>query len=341
MYGNENKTKAKPRLRRRLDSWASATLLGLGFLAVVLVTGFVHQRIPVAPESEQSGRLVPRPEVAQVLSLGFESVVSDYYWLKAVQIAGGARTPGPEQGDYLARLVDLVTYLNPHVGHAYRFAAVWLIQTEEEVREANRLLRRGIESQPEEWRNWFYLGFNHFYYLDETEEAARNLAVASELPGAPAYLSRLVVRLRAESGGLDVAQALLSEMVRDTQTEEALSGYLEALGEIEVERHARDLDSAREAFVETYGRDIESMDELAAFFDPILNRLPRAQPSRVGIELGGESNWVIDPESNQIVSDYYGRRYRVNFASDRAHRIEEWNRSAGTVSESSSEEGAS
>lgn len=340
MYGHDTKTTEKSRSRSGVGSWASATLLAMGFLAVVLATGFIHQRIPITPESEQSGRLVPQPEVAQILSLGFESVVSDYYWLKAVQIAGGARTPGPEQGDYIARLIDLVTYLNPHVGHAYRFAAVWLIQSEEEVREANRLLRRGIENQPEEWRNWFYLGFNHFYYLDEPEEAARNLAVASELPGAPAYLSRLVVRLRAESGGLDVAQALLNQMVRETESEEALSGYLEALGEIEVERHARALDSAREAFRNTYGRDIESVDELAVFFDPILKRLPRAQPSRLGIELGAESSWSIDPETDQIVSDYYGRRYKVNFASDRAVRIEEWKRSAEAGSGSRSQEGA-
>jgi len=340
MYGNDTKTKAKSRLGRRMDSWASATLLGFMFLAVVFATGWVHERIPITTESEESGRLVPRPEVAQFLSLGFESVVSDYYWLKAVQIAGGARTPGPEQGDYLARLIDVVTYLNPHVGHAYRFAAVWLIQSEKEVREANRLLRRGVEAQPEEWRNWFYLGFNHFYYLDEIEEAARNLTVASELPGAPAYLSRLVVRLRAESGGLDVAQALVLEMARETESEEVRSGYLEALGEIEVERHARALDSVREDFRETHGRDIESVDELAAFFDPILNRLPQSQPSRMGIELGVKSNWLIDPETDQIVSDYYGRRYKVNFASDRAVRIEEWNQSAEAVSGSNSQEGA-
>ncbi|MEE3327742.1 MAG: hypothetical protein VX252_10430, partial [Myxococcota bacterium] len=242
---------------------------------------------------------------------------------------------------YIARLIDLVTYLNPHVGHAYRFAAIWLIQSEEEVREANRLLRRGIEYHPDEWRNWFYLGFNHFYYLDETEEAAQNLSVASQLPGAPAYLSRLVARLRAESGGLEVAQALLLEMLRDTESEEARSGYLSALDEIEIERSARVLDSARETFREKHGRDIESVNDLVALPDPILARLPEADPSRIDLGPGVIARWLVDPESNQIVSNYYGRRYKLNFASDRALRIEEWKRSSGSVAEIPSEGGAS
>ncbi|MCH2184802.1 hypothetical protein MK280_02915 [Myxococcota bacterium] len=341
MHFTEKKTGAEARLRRRFNSWASMILIVAVFLGVVAATGFVHARIPVAPESEYVGNLVPRPEVAQVLSLGFESVLSDYYWLKAVQVAGGSRTPGPEQGEYIARLIDLVTYLNPHVGHAYRFAAIWLIQSEKQVREANRLLRRGIEHHPDEWRNWFYLGFNHFYYLDEIEEAAQNLSVASQLPGAPLYLSRLVARLQAESGGLEVAQTLLLEMLRDTESEEAREGYLSALDEIEIERRARVLDSARAAFREREGRDLESVVELVAGPDPILARLPSADPTRAAGESGAPSSWLIDDQSGQIVSDYYGRRYKLNFASDRALRMEEWKRSAGSVAKTPAQEQAS
>ena len=341
MHVSDNKAKRIPRPRSGAYSLACLAGTGFIFLAVVAATSFVHARISDGPELPPNGNLVPKPQVARVLSLGFDSLVSDYYWLKAVQVVGGARTPGPEQGAYIGRLVDLVTYLNPHVGHAYRFAAVWLTQSEQEVREANRLLRRGIQYHPEDWRNWFYLGFNQFYYLDETEKASKTLTTASQLPGAPAYLPRLVARLRAESGRLDVAHTLLLEMLNETEDEEAQRGYLSALSEIQIERRARVLDSARQTFRETHGRDIDSVDELVALPKPILPGLPDADPSGLPSDSEGVSHWLIDTETDQIVSSYYGRRYRVNFSSDRALRVQEWQHSGKSIMETSSgEEGS-
>lgn len=339
MHVNDKKTKRETRRRGGVYPWACLAASGFAFLLVVAGTSFVHARISVDPNLPRGGNLVPKPQVARILALGFDSVVSDYYWLKAVQMAGGARTPGPEQGAYIGRLMDLVTYLNPHVGHAYRFAAVWLTQSEQQVREANRLLRRGIEYHPDDWRNWFYLGFNQFYYLDETEKASRTLSTASQLPGAPAYLSRLVARLRAESGRLDVAHALLLEMLNEAEDEEIQVGYLSALSEIEIERRARVLDAARESFREIHGRDIRSVDELVAQPEPILPGLPEADPSGVLPRSGTVSSWLIDAETDRIVSSYYGRRYRVNFSPDRALRVQEWKDSPGSVMQTPSGEG--
>jgi len=338
MHVSDKTTKREPRRRGGANTWAYLAASGFAFLLVIAGTSFVHARISVHPDLPRSANLVPEPQVARVLAMGFDSVVSDYYWLKAVQMAGGASAPGPEQGAYVGRLVDLVTYLNPHVGHAYRFAAVWLTQSEQEVREANRILRRGIEYHPDEWRNWFYLGFNQFYYLDQTEEASRTLSVASQLPGAPAYLSRLVARLRAESGRLDVAYTLLLEMLSDAQDEEIKLGYISALSEIEIERRARVLDSARASFREIHGRDIHSVDELVSLPNPVLSALPEADPSGMRPSSGTASHWLIDAETDQIVSSYYGRRYRLNFSSDRELRVQEWKRSAESVTQTNSEE---
>ncbi|MFP6641858.1 MAG: hypothetical protein VCC04_16560, partial [Myxococcota bacterium] len=159
--------------------WRAMTAWGLSLILAVVVTGFVHARISPAQTSEPAGAFVPDPAVARLLSLGFDLVVADYYWLKAVQVVGGGERARRDQGNYLGRLIDLVTSLNPHVGHPYRFAAIWLTSSEAEVREANRLLRRGIAHHPEDWRNLFYLGFNHFYYLGENEQGADILAAAS------------------------------------------------------------------------------------------------------------------------------------------------------------------
>ena len=282
--------------------------------AVVLVaaaTHALHRAIPNPPKSEQDERFVPRPEVARALSLGFDALVSDYYWLQAVQVVGGTRRDPGQHARLLGRLVDVTTTVNPWVDHPYRFAAVWMTQSEDVVREANRLMRRGIAYHPLDWRNHFYLGFNHFFYLEENEQAADALAAAVALEGSPRYLRRLVARLRADRDGLESAVVFLQELVRTTPDPYSRAEYEKALDEIETERRARRLDRARELYRERHGRDIERIEDLVAGPEPVLERLPR--------ELHGWE-WTID-EDGRIVSSYYGRRYELSFhATDRERR---------------------
>jgi hypothetical protein len=177
---------------------------------------------------------------------------------------------------------------------------VWLVDSQESVREANRLLRRGIEHHPGEWRQPFYLGFNHYYYLGENAEAADAMERAAALEGAPRYLPRLVARLRAGSAGLETSAAFLSELARNAPDGYARAEYEKALDEIETERRARVLDAAREAFRRRHGRDIERVEDLLSGPEPVLRALP---PELHGWE------WVIDEKSRRIVSSWYGRRY--------------------------------
>jgi len=257
---------------------------------------------------------VPRPEVARATALGFDAVVADYYWLQAVQVVGGEALP-ESRSHLLAGLIDVVTTLDPRVDHPYRFAAVWLTADEASVRKANELLRRGIEHHPTEWRNRFYLGFNQFFYLDERAAAAETLEGAIALPGAPLYLRRLVARLKGESGGLEVAEAFLRELVQGAPDPYARAEYEKALDEIQVERLARRLDAARAAYVRANGRDIERVEDLVAGPAPVLRRLP---PEPHGWE------WVIDSESGAIVSSYLRHRYRARIDPGSRRMLRDW-----------------
>ncbi len=138
------------------------------------------------------------------------------------------------------------------------------------------------------------------------------------LEGAPNYLAPLVARLRSKRGGLQVAAAFLVQMVESTEDEYKRAEYLKALDEIQVEERARFLDEARAEYWRRNGRDIERVADLLAGPDPVLRQLPRAQLDLDGFE------WILDPETGQIVSSYYGIRYQLHEGeSDRARR-ERW-----------------
>jgi len=287
-----------------------ARLLAVIFLTVAaLGAGLVHSQIPNQTRRELGDPFVPRPEVAKLSSVGFHAVMADYYWIQAVQIVGSAARP-EDEGTLLGRYVDVVTTVDPWVGHPYRFAAVWLTGSEEDVRQANRLLERSLDYHPDEWRNRFYLGFNHFYYLEEDELAAHWLGEASRIEGSPPYLAGLAARLRAGKAGIEVAAGMIQRLLADTDDPRAKAEYEKMLEEIETERRARFLDGAREAYRRRHGEDIEAVEDLLTGPHPVLRELP-PEPH--------DWEWILCEESGEIVSSYYERRYRPHFArGDRA-----------------------
>jgi hypothetical protein len=285
-------------------------ILALAAFGVALV----HTQIPAKTRAELGDPFVPRPEVAKLSSVGFHSVMADYYWLQAVQIVGTSMRP-EDEGTLLGRFIDVVTTVDPWVGHPYRFAAIWLTGSEADVRQANHLLERSVEHHPDEWRDRFYLGFNHFYYLEEEEPAARWLAEAAEKEGAPRYLAGLAARLRAGNAGIEVAEGMIRRLLAGTDDPHAKAEYEKMLDEIETEKRARFLDAAREAYRKGHGEDIRAVEDLLAGPYPVLKKLP---PELHGWE------WVLSQETGEIVSSYYGERYRPHYSGEERAARDGW-----------------
>ena len=288
-----------------------------GLVAVVCATLILHGRMDTASAAASGTLRVPDPERARALALGFEPVVADYHWIQAVQLAGGRRDPSKAHGEVLGDLIEVVTTLDPWVDHPYRFAALWLTAEPGHVRRANALLEKGIAYHPREWRNRFYLGYNHFFHLGDNDRAADVLETAVHLDGAPDYLGALVTRLRASSDGLETALLFLQNLIRNAPDESARAAYRGVFDEIETERRARLLDRARTVFWDRHGRDIRTPRELWAGPLRVLSRRPPPHPSGAGA-------WRIDDESGEIVSSYYGARYRVHSHPHDVERRERW-----------------
>lgn len=285
-------------------------------------TAWAHSQVPHSTRADLGEGFVPTPQTAQLLDFGFDALMSDYYWLTAVQIAGGNDTLTASHARQLGQLVDVVTTLNPHVGHPYRFAAVWLTHDETQVREGIRLLERATTHHPEDWRNYFYIGFNHFFYLGEYEAAASALEKAVHLPGRPAYLPRLVARLKSQHSDIDVAEVFLRELLRSTEDEDSRAKIQAGLDEIELEYKARHLDKARALYRERTGRDIDHIDDLIRGGAPVLKRLPSAEPEGIPESYARGSVWKIDPKSGRIVTSYLGKRYEVHYSDVDKKRLE-------------------
>lgn len=270
------------------------------FAAVVAATAFAHAGLSHRRPGDRGELWIPPPEVARVASLGFHNLVSDYHWLRALQIVGSSEHDPGQHGAVLARLVEVVTALDPWVDHPYRFAALWLTDSLASVRKADALLDQGIAYHPTDWRNPFYQGVNRFLYLEDADGAADSIEQAMRLPGSPEYLPRLAARLRAGGNSLDAAAVMMAELLKTAEDPYTRAGYRYTLEAIETERRARALDAARAEFQRRHGRDIARVEELAEGPRAVLRALPPEPHGKA---------WVLDPDSGRIVSAHYGSRY--------------------------------
>src|SRR5450432_114310 len=66
---------------------------------------------------------VSSPKVLKRLSLGYDGLVADVYWTRAVQYFGNQHHAGAESYELLAPLLEITTTLDPHLTVAYEFGA--------------------------------------------------------------------------------------------------------------------------------------------------------------------------------------------------------------------------
>ncbi len=282
--------------------WQRTTLVAfvLSLMGLVL---FAQNQFSTDPPIKADRHAFFRPELARLATFGFHALVADYYWIQSVQLVG--ETDHPEIfAEEIGQYIDLTTTIDPWVIHPYDAAAIWLVNSRAQVLDGNRLLRRGIEHHPDRWRTYYHLAFNLFYYFEQSGEAADVLTQAIDLPGAPIYLRRMVAKLRADEGGLDVAAGFLRQFVESVEDEVAREMYLEALVEVDTERMARLLDIAREEYKKRNGKDIEEVDDLLRGESPVLHALP-PHP-------GAEGHWTLSENNGRIVSSVYLVRYELH-----------------------------
>jgi len=181
-----------------------------------------HDRHPFEPPVGmlwfRSGEAVKR------MALGYETVLADIYWMRAVVYYGGQRlqTTAPPNYDLLYSMLDLVTTLDPRFNIAYRFGAIFLAEAYPSgpgrPDQAIALLRRGI-AQSGRWEYVHDIGFVHYWWLRDYPKAAEWFERAAEIPGSPTWLKPLAATTLAVGGDRRSSRLLWQQLLESSDTE--------------------------------------------------------------------------------------------------------------------------
>ncbi|MGA1840020.1 MAG: tetratricopeptide repeat protein [bacterium] len=179
---------------------------------------FIQRFIDKSYHQDREERLLylPSGKFLKPACLGFESLMADLLWIKAISYFGGHYLTDRSY-KWLYHILDLVTSLDPLFRYPYEFGGVILSLEGGNPEQSILLLEKGIEHHPEYWRLYFYLGFNYFYYFNDFQNASRYITRAAQLPGHPSYLPRLAASLLTTSGQKNTALSFLRQLYENTE----------------------------------------------------------------------------------------------------------------------------
>src|SRR5215472_18721926 len=69
---------------------------------------------------------ISSPKLLKRMSLGYEGLLADVYWTRAVQYYGGIHHQGGGRYELLWPLLNITTQLDPHIIPAYEYGATFL-----------------------------------------------------------------------------------------------------------------------------------------------------------------------------------------------------------------------
>ena len=211
----------------RTARWRQTILLSL--LIVIGLSGAAGlnrwleiNRPPADPAMEEESLYVTGAATRR-MSLSFNGLIADWYWMRSLQYVGRKILAQEDKVQLnnlaslnmklLYPLLDTATTLDPQFIPVYEYGGVVLPEINAD--DAIKLLRKGIENNPAEWRLYYHLAYIYWQRKDY-KSASEAYAEGAKLPNAPAWMAQMSARMKAEGGDYVYAREMYSHMYDET-----------------------------------------------------------------------------------------------------------------------------
>ena len=248
------------------NGWFYAAVAGL--MAVSVAVQVVRDRGWQPYEPPSGVMWIRSGPLAQRLALGFDNLVADAYWIRAVVYYGGQRRAERQRNfDQLYPLLDLVTSLDPYFRVAYRFGAIFLAEEYPggagRPDQAVQLLQKGFAASPRQWEYLQDIGFVYYWWARDFARAAEWFKRGSEVPGAPNWLGLVAATTLAEGGNRESSRTLWRQLRDGTDVEWVRTNANHRLQQLDAMDAIDMLNAASQDFMKRRGRPAADWRELA------------------------------------------------------------------------------
>jgi len=199
-------------------------ILLIGLASAIGLSRWLDAHRPPVDTKIQEEQLYLNGATARRISLGFNGLAADWYWMRALQYVGHKIIDVPDNIPIdnlaqlnlklLAPLLDTATTLDPQFMEPYQYAAVVLPDIDPD--EAIRITKKGIAANPTAWRLYQHLGY--IYWQQKNYQAAGEAYdQGSKQPGVPAWMLAMKAKMAAEGGSRDVAREIYGRMYEQAE----------------------------------------------------------------------------------------------------------------------------
>ena len=197
---------------------------------------------------------LPSGAVLKKLSLGYDGLLADIYWTRAVQYFGELHHEKAMRFRLLYPLLDITTQLDPHLTVAYEFGSIFLSQDPPEGAgepdRAAELVRRGIRENPKMWRLYADLGYIQAMELHDYKAASASFLEGSKVAGAQPWMKVMAAAMAEHGGDPETARYLWSRLFESSEDPMLKRNALQHLRALQVDWDIQHLD----ALVDEYKR---------------------------------------------------------------------------------------
>jgi hypothetical protein len=285
--------------RRR--QWFFAAVLLVCSAAVKPVQDRIDACVARNPSVDPDLLYFASPGAVKSLSLGYQSLLADLYWIRAVQYYGRRQEAARRQVRYknLAALLDITTTLDPEMMDVYRAGSLFLAEPEPigagQPEQSLKLLDKGIGFYPDEWRLRFDKGFVYFWALKDFRKAGQVWLEAGRMRNAPPWMEGLAAMALSRGGAVETARALWERQYQDSSSREVKENAKNHLLSMQVDEMLWTIEFLAGRYAERHGGYPPRLDDLV--LSGYLKAVP-VDPSGVPYDYDPHSGRaVLSPET--------------------------------------------
>ena len=132
---------------------------------------------------------------------------------------------------------DIITTLDTLFYFAYIYGGQYLSVVKDDRLGAMQIMEKGLKYFPESYRLYFSLGMHYFLEMNNNQKSIEFFNRARLFPEAPKeLLTRIIARLKAEIGHLEVAYSIIYRAYRNEKDERIKKSLEQKLYSIKAEK---------------------------------------------------------------------------------------------------------
>jgi tetratricopeptide (TPR) repeat protein len=211
---------------------------------------------------------ISSPNLLKRMSLGYDGLLADVYWTRAVQYFGDKLTRGSEHFDLLAPLLEITTTLDPHLLVAYEYGSNFLAPKipggAGEPERAVKLAEFGIRNNPNQWHLYYDLGFIYYMELGDYANAEKAFADGAKVPNAHPVMAIMAAKMAEHAGNIETARLMWSTTYQTTHDPNIKSNAIAHLNALQVDQDVTILEALVSHYREKTGHLPRNFSDLEA-----------------------------------------------------------------------------